>query len=128
MRATKLIALVAVVGLLGLMPGAHAKDTDIIKSGSCSGRSTWKLKLSPENGRIEADFEVDQNRNGVTWNARLKKNGNVFWSGQRVTQAPSGSWEVVKRTSNGAGDEVIVGKATNPRSGEVCRGTATATF
>ena len=28
-------------------------------------RQDWKLKLSPQNGRIEVEGEVDQNRNGV---------------------------------------------------------------
>ncbi len=41
----------------------------------------WKLKLSPENGRIEVEFEIDQNINGQIWNVRLKRNGNVFFTG-----------------------------------------------
>lgn len=37
-----------------------AKDGDVTRRGSCTARSDWKLKLSPENGRIEVEFEVDQ--------------------------------------------------------------------
>ena len=40
---------------------ASAGDRDVIREGPCSGRSDWKLKLSPEDGRIEVEFEVDQN-------------------------------------------------------------------
>ena len=39
---------------------AAAKDGDVIREGACSGGTDWKLKLSPENGRIETEFEVDQ--------------------------------------------------------------------
>jgi len=104
--------------------GVAAKSGEVIKTGSCSSSSDWKLKVKPDNGRLEVQFEVDQNRNGQTWNVKLKRNGNVFWSGQKVTQAPSGSFSVTKRTRNGAGTDKIVGKATNPKTGEVCRGVS----
>jgi len=111
--------------MLSIPAGVAAKDGDIIRTGSCSANSDWKLKLSPENGRIEVEFEVDSNRVGQTWNVTLKRNGNMFFSGQRTTQAPSGSFEVRRLTNNGAGSDFIVGRAANPKTGEVCRGTAT---
>lgn len=120
------LSLALVAGALLATPlGAAAKDGDIIRSGSCTGASDWKLKLSPENGRIEVEFEVDQNRVGKTWNVTLKRNGNVFWQGQRTTVAPSGSFEVRKLTNNGAGSDFIVARAKNPATGEVCKGSAT---
>jgi hypothetical protein len=125
-RRAALITTVLASTLLVAAPfGAAAKDGDIIRTGSCSGTTDWKLKLSPENGRIEVEFEVDQNRVGRTWDVKLKKDGTRFWRGQRTTQAPSGSFSVRRVTSNGAGQERIVGIATNPASGEVCRGSAT---
>jgi hypothetical protein len=104
---------------------ATAKDGDIIREGSCSGQTDWKLKLSPEDGRIEVEFEVDQNRVGRTWNVRLKRDGTVFWRGQRTTHAPSGSFEVRRVTNDSAGPDLIQARAVNPASGEVCRGAAT---
>ena len=101
-----------------------AKDGDVIRTGACTNNSDWKLKLSPENGHIEVEFEVDSNVNGQIWNVKLKKDGNVFFSGQKTTQGPSGSFEVRRVVNNGAGTETFVGKATNPQTGEVCRGTA----
>lgn len=125
-RRLGLVAGIAAVVLLTVVPmGATAKDGDIIQRGSCSAQSDWKLKLSPENGRIEVEFEVDQNRVGRTWNVRLKHDGAVFWRGQRTTQAPSGSFEVRRVTSNDAGPDRIAARAVNPVSGEVCRGAAT---
>jgi hypothetical protein len=102
-----------------------AKDGDVIRTGSCSRSTDWKLKLSPENGRIEVEGEIDSNVNGQTWNVKLKRNGNVFWSGTRTTQAPSGSFEVRRLATNGAGTDGFVLKATNAATGEVCRGMAT---
>ena len=124
-RVTALITTVLVATTLVTAPmTASAKDGDIVRRGDCTARSDWKLKLSPENGRIEVEFEVDQNRNGQRWNVKLKRNGNVFWRGSRTTQAPSGSFEVRRLARNGPGVEKIVARARNPRTGEVCRGVA----
>ena len=124
-RATAFITGLLVATTLVAVPiGAAAKDGDIIRRGDCTARSDWKLKLSPENGRIEVEFEVDQNRNGQKWNIRMKRNGNLFWRGARWTQPPSGSFEVRRLTRNGAGVERIVVRARNTRTGEFCRGVA----
>ena len=124
-RATALVTSVLVATTLMAAPiTASAKDGDVIRSGECTARSDWKLKLSPENGRIEVEFEVDQNRNGQKWNIRMKRNGKVFWRGTRRTQPPSGSFEVRRLTRNSAGAERIVIRARNPRTGEVWRGAS----
>jgi hypothetical protein len=122
---------VMVAGLLAgavLMIGPSALASggaDVQKSGSCSASSNWKLKLKAEDGgQIEVDYEVDQNKVGVTWNVRMTDNGNVFFKGHRTTQAPSGSFEVRKLTDNLQGTDRIVAKATNPATSEVCRGVA----
>jgi hypothetical protein len=118
------MALIA-TAMFALPAGVAANDADVIRTGSCTNNSDWKLKLSPENGRIEVEFEVDSNVNGQTWNVKLKKNGNVFFQGQRTTQPPSGSFEVRRVVNNSAGSDFFVGRAANPATGEVCRGTAT---
>ena len=124
-RATALITSVLVATTLVAAPiSASAKDGDIIRRGDCTMRSDWKLKLSPEDGRIEVEFEVDQNRNGQKWFVKLKRNGKVFWRGSRRTQPPSGPFEVRRLARDGAGAERIVARARNPRTGEVCRGVA----
>jgi len=122
-----MIAVVGIVGLLGAAPVAMAKDGDVIRRGACSGASDWKLKLSPQDGRIEVEFEVDSNKVGQTWQVRLTKNGNQIFSGSRTTQAPSGSFSVRKVTPNGVGNETIRGRAVNGATGETCVGSATFT-
>jgi len=117
------VALIALATLAG-PASVSAKDGDVIRTGSCSNRSDWKLKLSPENGQIEVEFQVDTPRIGQTWNVVLKKNGNAIFRGQRTTKGPSGSFTVRRVTSNPAGTDNFVGRAKNLVTGEVCRGTA----
>ena len=114
-----------VLSLVGsVVPGAVAKDGDVIREGRCSGGSDWKLKLSPENGRIEVEFEVDQNRVGDTWRVRMRHNGAQFFSGRRTTRPPSGSFEVRRVEPNRAGTDRFRASGTNLRTGETCVGTA----
>ena len=119
---TALIGLVA-AGLL-LPAGAGAKDGDIERAGSCTGASEAKIKLSPEDGRIEVEFEVDQNRNGVRWSVRLKRNGKRFARTHRTTRGPSGSFEIRRVIGDGAGADRVTARAKSP-SGEVCKASAT---
>jgi len=118
------MAAVLLMSVAGVAPAA-AKDGDVIREGRCSGRSDWKLKLSPENGRIEVEYEIDSNRVGQTWRVRIVKNGTVIFRGTRETKGPSGSFELRLVTSNTAGDDVFRARATHAASGEVCGGAAT---
>jgi hypothetical protein len=108
--------------LLTAVP-ASANDDDVIREGACSGSTDWKLKASPENGRIEVEGEIDSNRTGQTWRWRLKHNGSVSAKGKRVTQGASGSFEVRRVVVDLRGTDKLVFRAVHRRSGEVCRGT-----
>ena len=69
-----LVFLTAAAALaLALVPTTVAKDGDVVVRGTCTKASTAKLKLSPEDGAIEVEFEVDQNRNGVRWSVSLRR-------------------------------------------------------
>lgn len=119
------LAALMTASLLGAVPAASAKGGDgVRKSGSCSMRSDWKLKLSKDDGRIETEFEVDQNKSGQVWRVVLRHNGNVFFTGKRTTRPPSGSFEVRKFANNAAGIDHIRAKARNLKSGERCVGRA----
>jgi hypothetical protein len=120
---TVTIAGLVAVSALALAPAASAKDGDVRVSGRCTRAATSKLKLSEEDGRIEVEFEVDQNRNGVRWQVVLRRNGATFFSGSRVTRPPSGSFELRRLAADGPGADVIRARATSP-SGQVCRATA----
>ena len=53
-----------------------------------------KLKVGLRDGGFEVEGEVDQNRNGRTWNWTFKNDGVRFANGSSVTRAPSGSFSV----------------------------------
>lgn len=108
---------------------AMAKDGDVVGEGGCSASSDWKLKLSEEDGRLEVEYEVDQNRSGDTWSVRLSRNGDRIFTGTRQTAGRSGSFEVrrVIADANVVSDRVTA-RAVNQRTGEVCGGLATSNF
>jgi len=123
----KLIRIAAAGALAFTVMGtttAFAKDGDVIRRGPCSGASDWKLKLSPEDGRIEVQFEVDQNVVGDTWRVRFFRNGTLFATARATTTAPSGSFEVRRLANNGSGTDAFRVRAANLSTGEVCVGRA----
>jgi hypothetical protein len=101
----------------GAVP-AYAKGGDAVRSSSKCGSGVIKLKAKHDDGRIEAEAEVDTNRNGQVWSIKLVDNGVTVWRGRRTTHAPSGSFSVEKRISNRAGTDVIRVRAT--RGAKVC--------
>ena len=119
-----LISVAAIAAALVAVPATSAKDGDVLVRGTCTGATTSKLKLSEEDGRIEVEFEVDQNRNGVRWTVTLRRPTTLVVRTTRVTRGPSGSFELRRVVGNRAGADRIVARATRA-SGEVCRAAAT---
>ena len=99
---------------------AHASDDDVIRRGSCSGSTDWKIKAGPDDGRMEVEAEVDSNRVGQTWRWVLRHEGEVVARGRSTTTAPSGSFEVERRTNNAAGTDSFRFRATRAGGSEVC--------
>lgn len=103
------------------IPGiATASDDDIRAGGQCTGGTTSKIKVKPDDGRLEVEFEVDQNRTGDRWKVKLKDNGDVVFKGSATTRGPSGSFEIERKISNKSGTDSITGTARNTDGGERC--------
>jgi hypothetical protein len=130
MHVGRFLACLLAIALLAfaVVSAAPAKDGDVLVRGVCTNVSTSKLKLSLDDGRIEIEFEVDQNRNGVRWTVVLRRvvagATRVVARGAGVTRPPSGSFEFRRVVSNRAGRDTIRARATSPAGG-VCRATAT---
>ncbi|HYZ14001.1 MAG TPA: hypothetical protein VFA08_10420 [Actinomycetota bacterium] len=123
MRKAVAVSLVALF-VLAVPAVASAGDRDVIREGPCSGRSDWKLKLSPENGRIEVEFEVDQNVVGDEWRVRIRHDGQLAFRGTRTTRGASGSFELRIVEPNHAGADNVRARARNLSTDEVCAGSA----
>ena len=124
-RHLQRLGLICAIGAAALVaiPATSAKDGDVLVRGTCTKASSSKLKLSEEDGRIEVEFEVDQNRNGVRWTVVLRRPATVLVRTTRVTRGPSGSFELRRVVADLAGADRITARATSP-SGEVCRASA----
>ena len=122
----KRFGIALVVGLMMMIPTttALAGQHDVIRQGSCSGRTDWKLKLSPDDGRIELEFEVDQNVSGDRWRVKIRHDGDVAFRNTRTTGGASGSFEVRTFEPNRAGSDTFRARARNLSTGEICVGTA----
>ncbi len=125
MRKAIAVALTVVAALALAVPAASAKDGDVIRRGGCTGSSDWKLKLSPEDGRIEVEFEVDQNQVGDRWRVRIRHEGQVALRTRARTRGASGSFEIRTVVDDLNGPDRIRARARNVSTGEVCAGTAT---
>ena len=102
---------------------ALAKDGDgrVVKRGSCSASSDWKLRAKPDDGRLEVEFEVDSNRVGQRWTWTIRHDGRTIRSGARTTKAPSGSFSVERRIEDAGGRHAVSATARNRGTGETCR-------
>ena len=82
--------------------GPGPSDQSASASGACSAQATWKLKAKDDDGRIQAEFEVDGIASNRTWHVTLADNGTVFFSGNRH-RTDGDSFTVRAGTPNQAG-------------------------
>jgi hypothetical protein len=120
---TATLGVAALLGSVVAAVPAHAGGGDFTeRSGACSANSSWVMKAKHDTGRIEMEFSVETNRAGQRWSVRVRDNGAVVFSGSRVTNRISRSLSVDRMLTNRAGTDRFVARATNARTGEVCRG------
>ena len=123
----KVFASLAVGAVMAIaVPGiASAKGGDgVTVKGTCTATSSSQLKLKADNGRIETEFEVDQNVVGATWKVTMSDNGTVVARANATTTAPSGSFTVRRLIPNRAGTDKVTARAKNVSTGEICSATA----
>ena len=120
-KLTVLTALLAIGVALPLSPRQEQPRRDA-DGRLLRPRSELEAQGRHDDGRVETEFEVDQNVNGRRWNVVIRRNGVVVFRGARVTRAPSGSFSVNRRIANAAGRDRIVATARSVVGGGVCRG------
>lgn len=124
MRRWIVVALAVSLALVVPAGIAGAGQNDVTRSGACSDLSSWKLKLSPQDGRIEAEYEVDQNVSGDQWRVRIRHDGQLVFDANRTTHGDSGSFDVRIVEDNNAGTDNFHARARNLSTNEVCAGSA----
>jgi hypothetical protein len=102
---------------------SHGGGGEVRSHGGCDGPAVWKLKVKPEDGRIELEAEVDSNRSGQVWRWRIKHNGSISAKGSSATSGASGSFSVNRRMADLAGTDHFTFRAERRATGAVCRGT-----
>ena len=111
----------ALLPLALVAPAAASGDDDRVElRGSCSGRAEWKLRVRPDDGRLEVEAEVDSDRTGQRWAWKLRHNGSVTARGHSRTSGSSGSFDVERTIVDLAGTDEVRFRATYGRP--VCRG------
>lgn len=119
-RTISILAAGAAAAAVAMPGAASASDDDIRASGECTGGTTSKIKVKPDDGQLEVEFEVDQNQSGDRWKVKLKDNGDVVFKGSATTRGRSGSFEIERKIPNKSGTDSITGKARNTDGGERC--------
>jgi hypothetical protein len=118
--------LVAALGLTwsaaGVASASHGGGSDVERRGGCSGQATWKLKVKPNDGRLQVEAEIDANRRGQVWTWRILHDGYLSYRGTKTTRGPSGSFSVERRLVDMAGSDTIGLRARSHASGQTCRG------
>ena len=123
-KLTVLIGLIAVAAALPAVAPAKSSP-GVIRQGNCSNGADWKLKAKLDDGRIEPEFEVDQNVAGRAWRVVITRNGTVVFRGTRVTRPPSGSFSITRRIANPRGPDRIVATAKAVGRAGTCRAALT---
>ncbi|WP_205697683.1 hypothetical protein [Conexibacter sp. SYSU D00693] len=104
--------------------GDDRARTEVRRAGSCGRGATSKLKLKHDDGRIEAEFEVDRNRAGERWRVTLSRGGRVLVRGTARTAGRSGSFSFERRISDLDGADRVTARAVGP-DGLTCTATVT---
>ena len=112
------LLLSAALPVIGAGTAQASGGDDVVRRGSCSGSTDWKIKAKTDNGRVEVESEIDSNHAGQTWRWVLTHDGSVAARGNSTTRAPSGSFSVDRRTDNDAGTDSFRFRAVH--GGEVC--------
>ncbi|HEX2104297.1 MAG TPA: hypothetical protein VHF51_11650 [Solirubrobacteraceae bacterium] len=121
--ATALVALAATVPGAALAKGGDDDRREVRVAGVCGKGAKSKLKVKADDGRIEAEFEVDNNRARTRWRVVFVQEHRVVYRGIARTGGRSGSWSIEERLADLPGSDQIMARAVGPR-GLTCQATA----
>jgi hypothetical protein len=118
-RATTVMALGVVLGLLVPLPAGASEPT-----GSCTRGSRWRLSLVKDTAQITVTFRLLTEHPRRLWRIRLFDDGEAVFRIERRTNA-LGDVRVVRSIPNRPGTDELVIRARNLQGIETCRIEAT---
>lgn len=92
--------------------------------GGCSLGSQWSLHMGIEVG-VEFEVEINSGVPGQIWQVELRYNRHTLVRTTKETEE-DGGFEIRIVENNAQGDDKGFIRATNPDTGEICRGELTA--
>jgi len=120
-----LVVTCAVLMLVATSTGARAGSGDVTRSGSCSGRGEWRLRVRHETATtIRVRFSIEHLDPGDTWQLFVSDNGTRIVSTSRVVDT-GGEVRVTRVTANRGGDDRIRASGVNVTDGGSCDGVLT---
>lgn len=125
MRKIRISATLAAAALTAatLAPApAVAGDRQVLRTGSCNSAAVWKLKVSPENGRLEVQYEVDTNRRGQRFRVRIFHGPRRIHNAVHTTRGRSGSFTARLLATNTSGRDRFRARAVQLNGGQRCAG------
>jgi hypothetical protein len=116
------LAVLALLTLVVTSSLAWAGVEDVTRSGSCSGRGDWKLRVRRETAStVRVRFDIEHVRPGDTWQLYLSDNGTRIFSASRVADS-EGELRAVRITANRSGTDHVKGSGVNVTAGGTCDG------
>ena len=104
--------------------GGKSDRQEVRVAGKCGSGATSKLKLKNDDGAIEVEFEVDQNRSGPAWKVTIVRERKVVVRPSATTSGRSGSFSVERKISDLDGADLVTARGVGPK-GLTCEATAT---
>ena len=123
-RSSMILLLVAGLVIVSDTAFGAGGERAVVRSGTCSGPSRWRLTLTRDDGRLETEIEVHSPTNGQRWRSTFSDNGNRFAVVVKTTSG-DGSFSASRLTGDRPGSDTIRVRSKNLASDEVClaRGT-----
>jgi hypothetical protein len=114
------------VALALAVPGvANAGSDEVRRTGKCSIRSDWELRVQDEGRTLRVRWRVNSRIEDQTWQLTLAHNGQEIATATRVVNGKGEATLERREIPDRAGPDQFTGTAQSAPRGETCAGEAT---
>jgi hypothetical protein len=115
-------------GLVALslaVPGVASADDEVRRTGKCSIRSDWELRVRDEGRTLRVRWRVNSRIQDQTWQLALAYNGQQIATATRVVNGEGEATLERREIPDRPGPDQFAGTAQSAPRGETCAGEAT---